>query len=75
MTNEEQREKPKSPLFRPLNRPSTDSGKSSPRRRSERSIKQTVESDQESDGVNAENEALISSDNDGDDNHGAVTKV
>lgn len=75
MTNEEQKERPTPPIFRPLNRLSTDSGKSSPRRRSERSIKHTVESDAESEGVNTEKNALIPSDSDGEDDQGAVTKV
>lgn len=80
ITNEEQRDKPTPPMFRPLNRLSESSGRSSPRRRSERSIKRIVESDKESDAESDhafpnESEALISSDNDGDDGHGAVTKV
>jgi len=75
MTNEEQKERPTPPLFRPLNRPSSDSGRSSPRRRSERSIKHHAESDHESEGTHDEKDALISSEPDEDDDNGAVTKV
>lgn len=74
MTNEEQKERPTPPLFRPLNRLSADSGRSSPMRISQRSLKQVVESDHESDGANDEKDALITTEQEEGD-HGAVSKV
>ncbi|KAL5260868.1 hypothetical protein ACHWQZ_G006790 [Mnemiopsis leidyi] len=73
MTSEEQKDKPRSPAFRPLHRPSADSGKSSPRRRSQRSLKHVTESD--SDGARGENEALLPSDRLDNEEQGDVTKV
>ena len=75
MTSEEQRDRPRSPAFRPLQRPSADSGKSSPRRRSERSIKHVAESEPESDGARGENDALLPSDRSDNEEQGDVTKV